>query len=627
MNLEISPLDPLRPAGTQLARVAFSFPQTRLSNQRYLALERADGTPVGQWNPGQSSVYEFHVSCGASGSLLRAVAKACWETESNDAASLPGCEPECDRCPDCVGDPVRTTSGNVRMADAEPLPAATALLGSRTYDSRSAAVGRFGLGWMSIFDSRLTTTSYGARFLRTPSNDRVIFGVVPGGYLQIWPSSGANRDRLTWDAASQTYRYRAAGARTELVYRSSDGRLAAIQEIGTGALVTVTYDASGFPVRVAEGAGRWAWVIQSDAGGRIAAIEVEGRPDIRWTYQYSSSRLASVTAPGGAPWRMYTYDAGQRLQAARGPIGELLESHLYDAQGNAISSSGPRGEITGIAYLASGRVPGEMVTRVQYGTGAVNDHYSRSIAGKYRLVEVAGACPACGLYDAVYGYDSWGHVVREQDGRGYVTVSEYETSGERLIRAHGPYRPAGCEPETEPDHCRLAPEAILTAALEALPETGSTEYVYGDASWPDRVTETRRPSVLEAGAMAVVRNVYEPVTGNLVRSEHRGWTGDGAALPRREEVRVTEHAYYDGTATAAFDPGGSFDSAWLTLPQPRGHLRSTNGPREDVADVTLHVYYPVDPTVPATWRGRRAASRNAAGHVERWEEGWETCFG
>lgn len=620
VNLEMSPVDPLQPAGTQKVRLAFSFPQTRLTNQRYLALERADGSAIGHWNTGQSGVYEFNLSCSASGSLLHAVAVACSDAGSHDAASLPSCEPECERCPDCVGDPVRTTSGNVRMTDAEALPGATSFVASRTYDSRSGAVGRFGLGWMSIFDSRLTVTRYGARFLRTPSNDRVLFALGSGGYTQIWPSSGATRDRLSWDAASQTYRYRAAGARSELIYRSPDGRLVAIEEIATGDRVTITYDAAGFPVRVADQAGNWAWVIQPDASGRIGAIDVEGRPDIRWTYQYSSSRLASVTASGGAPWRSYTYDAGQRLQVATGPIGELFESHLYDAQGNAISSSGPRGEITGIAYLASGRVAGEMVTRVQYATGAVNDHYSRSIAGKYRLVEVAGACPACGLYDTVYGHDSWGHVVREQDGRGYVTVSDYEPSGERLVRTHGPYRPAGCDPETASDHCRLAPETILTAELVALPTTTSTEYVYGDASWPDRITETRRPSVLETGAMASVRSVYEPVTGNLLRSEHRGWTGDGIELPRREEVRVTEHAYYDGTATAAFDPGGAFESAWLALPQPRGHLRSTNGPRQDVTDVTLHVYYPIDQLVPATWRGRRAASRNAAGHVQRWEE-------
>jgi RHS repeat-associated protein len=68
----------------------------------------------------------------------------------------------------------------------------------------------------------------------------------------------------------------------------------------------------------------------------------------------------------------------------------------------------------------------------------------------------------------------------------------------------------------------------------------------------------------------------------------------------------------------AFDPGGAFQSAWLSLAQPPLR-RSVDGPRSDLADVTSYVYYPVDPSVPATLRGRLAAIRNAAGHITRYE--------
>src|SRR5207244_13102637 len=69
----------------------------------------------------------------------------------------------------------------------------------------------------------------------------------------------------------------------------------------------------------------------------------------------------------------------------------------------------------------------------------------------------------------------------------------------------------------------------------------------------------------------------------------------------------------------AFDPGGSFSSAWLTLPQPSGLPKSIDGPRTDIVDITSLVYYPVDASVPAMLRGRLAATKNAAGHITRFE--------
>jgi hypothetical protein len=40
----------------------------------------------------------------------------------------------------------------------------------------------------------------------------------------------------------------------------------------------------------------------------------------------------------------------------------------------------------------------------------------------------------------------------------------------------------------------------------------------------------------------------------------------------------------------AFDPGGPFQSSWLTLPQPAYPPRSVDGPRTDVEDVSSFVY-------------------------------------
>src|SRR3954453_9486629 len=85
------------------------------------------------------------------------------------------------------------------------------------------------------------------------------------------------------------------------------------------------------------------------------------------------------------------------------------------------------------------------------------------------------------------------------------------------------------------------------------------------------------------------------------------------------ETHTTTTALYSSNEVAAFNPGGAFDSAWMTLAQPANRRKSIDGPRTDVSDVTTFVYYPIDNTVTATWRGHLAAIKNAAGHIVRYE--------
>ena len=48
-------------------------------------------------------------------------------------------------------------------------------------------------------------------------------------------------------------------------------------------------------------------------------------------------------------------------------------------------------------------------------------------------------------------------------------------------------------------------------------------------------------------------------------------------------------------------------------------FKSTDGPRADVSDVTQWVYYPLNTSVPAAWRGQPAAVRNPLGQITRFE--------
>ena len=83
---------------------------------------------------------------------------------------------------------------------------------------------------------------------------------------------------------------------------------------------------------------------------------------------------------------------------------------------------------------------------------------------------------------------------------------------------------------------------------------------------------------------------YDAVSGEVLVRSALGFSGQDA----HPETHTTTVSLYDGTEAAAFSPGGNFDAAWESKPQPLGSRKSVDGPRTDLADVTQYVYYPID---------------------------------
>ncbi|HET8796918.1 MAG TPA: DUF6531 domain-containing protein, partial [Thermoanaerobaculia bacterium] len=546
--------------------------------------------------------------------FVKATLSTCRGQQSDEAA-VECCE--CLEAPSCTNDPVAFIDGNMRYSDADPLPPMLSGTLRRTYDSNHQARGAFGRGWTSAFDSRLSTTISGGTelaYFTGTSNEAAIFRKTGGTFVQQWPSGVRAVGTLQLDAASGLYLHRAAGARTVSLFRASDGRFAGWRELGTGREARITYNASGLPLAVTDSWTELTWTITTDAAKRrVSSIVVEGRPDLSWNYQYDANdNLERVLGPGGTAWRVYEY-VNNRMTAARDAAGFLIESHAYDASGRAIDSTGPGDEIASLVYDLPGPQSSDTITRVTTRAGQVSDYLLRPQGSGFRTVKVIGGCTSCGSGDAVYAYDERGRVTRKQQADGYITVTSF--SGDRVESTSGPYRPAGCDPESSATRCRLDETTIDTTVLEPAPQWTSSTYLYGDAVWPERPTEIRTESVAAPDQWRREQFVYDAQSGDTLVHRIIGWTGQ----PLREETRTTTTAYYDGVEGASFDPGGSFQSAWLALPQPR-HLRKTvDGPRSDVADVTQFVYFPIDPAVPAARRGRLAAIRNAAGHVTRYE--------
>lgn len=568
-----------------------------------------------------SRLFTYVAPSGAQQITVHGVAESCAGRATDDTSFDCAC--------DGTQDPVYFADGNVRVVDSDPLPPLGGHALVRTYNSDEQVLALFGRGWTSMFDRRLTTYEHGAETVLsivTAENEIVTFRGVDGVFRQTWPLSRKNTNHLSYDQASGTYVYRAAEQTEQAVFREADGRMVALRDPATARHVVFAYDGNGLPQSLTDAVTGTAWTLTTDTTHRrVASIVVNGHPELEWTYSYDAAgNLAAVGAPANATWRTYTHVAN-RLTASHDAVGNLIEAHTYDADGYGISSIGPGDEIANIEYNLPGADADERVTRVTYDNGSTAEYTLRAAGGAWRPAHVVGGCASCGAHQSATVRDAEGRPVREQGADGYITRTVYLQ--DRLHSVERALKPTGCDPATDAQQCRMTSAALATATLESTPATNTVEYEYADPLWPDRPTTVTRPSVFASGEVAREVYTYHPATGERVTSTIHGWTGTTPAA----QDRVTRRVMYgdalacDGTCppgdpyAPAFTPGGTFQSGWLTLPQPTAVIKRLNGPRADVLDVTEYVYYPIHASVPVLLRGRLAAVRTAAGHITHME--------
>lgn len=436
--------------------------------------------------------------------------------------------------------------------------------------------------------------------------------VFPLGHgSDVWTVAKPTSDSIeTWDP-QHTWKYVYSRSSSTAPYHltqkvSADGRDG----------FTATYDTNGLPSQVTDVSGRVTWQFTNVSGNTTQVVATDGNQSQTWSYVYTGQNLTSISV-NNSTYRTFAYNASGLLTEMRDASGNVLESHDYYSDGNAKTSLeaasgdeqytyyGP--DANGVSHTDISFLDASGST-----TGATRRVYMRFIGGRMRVVENDGVC-ACGTDDSVFGFDSKGNLIRQQSGRGYIVEQSFDTQG-RLTARTTAMKKSGCDPETASDHCRLTYDQISTAQLQPSSASVTTTYTYGDANFPRRATVISTPSVLSAGNFTTVTTAFT-AAGNVSSKTVSGYTGTPTASLA---THVTTNAYYNGVETAAFDPG-TFFASYYSLPQPLNALKSVDGPRTDVSDVTLFVYYPITTSVPVSARGRLAATRNAAGHIIRYE--------
>ena len=554
-----------------------------------------------------------------SGSFIRATAYACDGSSVENVAGLVGtCSVNGNEgaqeksCRECVGGPINLASGTMVYSEHDPVAGASVFGFQRTYENRNPYAGVFGAGWFSPFDAFATSQLLsGRRFvmISLENRDPVIFSERDGAFVQIWPKGEASLGGLTSDGTN--WLYTSPNGRLRRSFSGTTGRLWRVTNVASARSTDFAYDSSGLPTSVTDSWGTFSWSIATDATNRrVTSISIPGE-SLTWDYQYTGTSLTAVIPPGGGTWRRYVYD-GTDLTEVRDPLGNLIEGHTYDSWHRATSDLGSGRDISNIRYDPADAA-GTSLTQVTWANGAVSNYRLAGVAGRHRTLDTDGGCTSCGTNDGVWAYDDDGHVIREQNARGFI--SELTWSAGQLTARSGPWAPLGCNPESDPAQCRQTSSSLGTTGLDPTPATRTATYVYGDALWPSKPTSITEASVLVPGESKIQTITHDALTGAPLTRTVSGWTDE----PARLETRTTTTTLYDGSEGAAFDPGGTFLASWLGLPQPLGLRKSSDGPRTDVTDVTSVVYYPVDPSVPAYSRGRIAALRNALEHVTRYE--------
>ncbi len=453
----------------------------------------------------------------------------------------------CDACT-LVGDPVDFSTGD--QYETENDIDLSWIRFDRYYHSvTSNAAAGFGYGWTHSHDIRLAIQGITDPTLGlVQANGSHLPFRNQGTYYEAVDGSG---DRITasgtnWvlQQSSGSLTFNAAGQLLE--QRADNGEVLTYAYDVVGRLITITHSTGRSLVIAYTGAAANAPIASLTSAGKVLAV---------YTYT-TNGQVATVNYLAGISTRRYHYEdanfpqnlTGISIEAALG--GARYKTFAYDAQGRSISAQLPGGvDGVTVAYSAQG---GAVVTDA---LGDTTD-YGLTTAGAATKPRKAGdLVDSKGTVKRTYyddGSDFRRRIDTVKDRNGTTTKHTYTEANDPVTG-----QPAWTHAVTE------AFETSLARTSEERRDSASNRVLLTKVG--DRETRITRNARLQPASVTV-----RDTTTN--------------------QTRTTTYTYCEAADVAASN---------TTCPI-LGMLKSIDGPRTDVNDVTTFVYYGSDDTTCAT---------------------------
>ena len=361
-------------------------------------------------------------------------------------ACCESCNEQCTASPNFIG----TGTYQARAVDlALPTPGFPVQV-SRRYLSSNRTPGVLGVGWTTSLESRIWFSSYiaGSGLSAPAANvllpDGAQFRFTINGLTGAFEPPVGRRDLLVRNPSDLSFDFTVQRSRT-IYHFDKDGHLTTMTD-EFGNAVTITYNASGQPQRVADQAGSGRYIdVYWRADGKVDYVQDSAGRRVSYGYG-SDGTLTSATDPAGRVthyhytngafgplldqisdnWNrlltVVTYDAGDRTKS----YSENLELYTYSyVDGTTTTKTDSSGGVSTFTTAPSGQITNRTPPPAD-GSGTAHTDYNADGS-------VAGTTDEAGVR-TTYAYDANGRVTS-------VTRDATGTSPVRFDYAYDPAFP------------------------------------------------------------------------------------------------------------------------------------------------------------------------------------------
>ena len=531
----------------------------------------------------------------------------------NDAATNDGENDDCDSsknnggggCPDSTdtsctaGDPINVANGNKYESEIDFISAGPSpLILKRSYNSSFVGVSSFGAGWRGPYSRSITLFSPNVANI-TRDDGKVLTFTNTSPSTLPWSTTSDVNTALK-QVSPNGWQYLTGNFETENY--DANGKLTSVTD-RAGLTQTMGYDALGRLATVTNPFGRSLVFNYTGAGTNVTSIKVPKGDLYRYSYD-ANNNLKTVTYPDDTPailtdnpkvTYLYGTDAGESGNVSATPATGVSYVHSltgvidentvrystdsYDNLGRDFSNQ-LAGGVNKVTLAFENQNPNPTLPN---GFTQVTDALNVTRTSTFNMINeaffetgVTRSCPTCTGVNlsaqTATTFDINGNISSQTDFNGNKTCYAYEISlNLETTRIEGLPGTANCT-------ALIVPGAAITPPARRI----STFWI-----------NTRLPKMV-AEPNKITYYTYFPNGKVQTKTEH-------------STVDNTGELGFNGTWTA--DP----PRVWTYTYDGDGQVKTANGPRTDVADITNYDYY-VD-TTSTHIRGDLHTVTNTLGQV------------